>query len=341
MKKTKPITVFLPIDIRPTGGVSSFAKKFKYALEKRGHKVIFTYQPNYDVLLVSPVCPWRYLFSAKINNKPILHRLDGVYSPTTVAGWRYPLYNARFKIIQLFFADYTVYQSIYSIHSCKIFLGAHNANSSTLIYNAVDTDTFSLTGETKRLRDNPKQHTFITTGCFRRLDQVVPLINAFNKYRQKYFSNSRLVFIGNYVEKASHLPKKYQGDKNIIFMNIIDNNKLPAFLRSADVFLFSMQNSACPNNVIEAMACGLPVCGVADGSMPELTIPNITGELIPAHGEAFYHWRKIDTTAFARNMNTVMQNRNHYSQASHARAIKHYNLENMIDKYLFAIINLL
>ncbi len=124
-------------------------------------------------------------------------------------------------------------------------------------------------------------------------------------------------------------------------MNTVDNNNLPSYLRAADVFLFSMQNSGCPNNIIETMSCGLPVCGIADGSMPELTISGKTSELLPSNSEAFYYWRKIDTTAFARNMNTIMQNREHYTQASRKRTVKHFDTEKMVDEYLFVIKRLL
>lgn len=310
-------------------------------MAKRGHKVIYKYQPDYDILLVSPSCLWRYLFNAKKHNKPILHRLDGVFYPSTIAGWRYPLFNLQFQTTQLFFTNFTIYQSKYSIHSCKRFLGTKYNDHSALIYNGVNTNQFSPTGKTEQLRENPGQHVFITTGCFRRLDQVLPLIESFNKYRQKYHDNSRLIFIGNYVKKAANIPKKYQRNKHILFMNTVDNNDLPAYLRAADIFLFSMQNSACPNNIIEAMACELPVCGIADGSMPELAISGTTSELLPAKGEAFYYWRKINTTAFARNMNTIMQNRKHYTRASRERAIKHFEAQNMSDEYLAVITSLL
>ena len=310
-------------------------------MEKRGHRVIFQYQPDYDLLLVSPSCLWRYLINAKKHKKPILHRLDGVFYPSTIAGWRYPLFNLRLQTTQLFFTNFTVYQSKYSIRSCKRFLKTQYNNPSTLVYNGVDINQFSPTGKIKQLRKNPQQHIFITTGCFRRLDQVLPLIESFNKYRQKYYANSRLIFIGNYVKKTANIPNKYQGDKHILFMNTVDNNNLPAYLRAADIFLFSMQNSACPNNILEAMACELPVCGIADGSMPELTISGTTSELTPAHSEAFYYWRKIDTAAFAHNMNTIMQNHKHYTQASRQRVIKHFDAEDMTNKYLTVINHLL
>jgi len=138
--------IFLPINIRPTGGSSAFAAKFKQGMALKGHQVFFDHPDNYDILLVLASCPWRHLFSARRQNKKIVHRLDGVYYPTTVSNWLYPVMNARLKIIHRHFSDFTIYQSQYSQKCCDLFLGPRTDNHSTIIMNGVDKNLFSPHG---------------------------------------------------------------------------------------------------------------------------------------------------------------------------------------------------
>jgi len=50
----------------------------------------------------------------------------------------------------------------------------------------------------------------------------------------------------------------------------LDRQSLANLLRLSDLFLFSSLNPPCPNAVLEAVACGLPVVSFDDGAMSEL-----------------------------------------------------------------------
>lgn len=325
--------VFLPIKIAPTGGTSSFAKKIQAGLRKHGHEVIFEYQKKYDVLLASPSAPLKYLLDAKHRHKKIIHRLDGVYYPTSVAGWLYPLHNARLALTRNFFADTIIYQSVYSQKSCERFLGKTSKPAVT-IYNGVDTNHFSPQGSKVNLRDTPDQHVFITVSRFRRSDQIVPLIESFNKYQKTQHANSKLVIIGNFIGAVQDIPKQHANNPSLQFLNIVPNGQLPSYLRAADAFLFTHLNPPCPNNVLEAMACGLPICGIADGAMPELVTSGVHGELIPATSDGFYKTRVSNKTAFVQNMVRVIEKKNLFAANCVQRVQEEFNLEKMVKNYL-------
>jgi glycosyltransferase involved in cell wall biosynthesis len=324
--------IFLPITLKPTGGTSTFALKLQQGFKALGHQVIFTYEKNYDLLLVSPRCSLKYLLDAKRRRIPIIHRLDGVYYPTTSAGWAFPLHNARLQLIRNHFADYLIYQSYFSKYSCNKFLGL-NSKPNTIIYNGVDTNLFSPTGPKQPLRDHPQQQVFITASRFRRRDQILPLLKSFHFYHRHYESNSKLVVIGNFSGPVSHVPTQYQSN-HIHFLGIVPNRELPTYLRSADVFLFTHQNPPCPNNIIEAMACELPVCGLSDGAMPELVTPNQQGQLLPINHLSLYASSPFSTQTFARQMQQTHQRRYRYSLGAHHRAQSHFNLHHMLNSYL-------
>ena len=326
--------IFVPIKIKKTGGTSSFANKLKKAANKQGHEISFTFTPNYDVLLIIVSCKWKYILHAKKNQKKIVHRLDGVYYPSTIAGWLYPLFNARMKIIHHFFADQTIYQSAYSKYCCNRFLGKRKNEKSNIIFNGVDTHHFTPKGNKKNIRDNDKQHIFITWSRFRRHDQIIPLIKAIKIYRKKFSNNAKLVILGDLTGKVQNIPKIYHNRSYIQFLGPINNNELPNYARSADVFIMTHQNPPCPNNVLEAMACGLPICGVNDGAMNEITKIGYNSELIKTTEDAFFSTRKLDLSTMAVNMDKMIQNASMYKTNSRNMACKQFDVDNMATAYL-------
>lgn len=325
--------------LSPTGGTSSFARKFQAGMQTAGHMVSFSYRPDFDILLASPRAPWRYLMEARRRGKKIVHRLDGVYYPQTTAGWLYPLFNLPLALINRFFADVTIYQSKFSQQSCEYFL-RKAIHPTAVICNGVDLEQFSPSGPRVLLRDNAEQHVILTASRFRRADQIQPVVAAFEYYRERYHPNSTLVVIGNFEGRVRDGPRRYATNKHISFLGIVPNDQLAHYLRAADVFLFTHLNPPCPNNILEAMACGLPVVGLADGAMPELITSGQEGELLPTGGTAFYRRRRYDTYALAHNLRRVLANQAVYSAAARRRAEKDFGLEQMILAYL-AVLNAL
>ncbi|MEX1112082.1 MAG: glycosyltransferase family 4 protein [Candidatus Andersenbacteria bacterium] len=329
------MTILLPIKLRATGGTSSFARKFQASMQSRGYNVIFAPSVSYDILLASPRAPIRLLLEARMRRRPIVQRLDGVYYPA-IAGRSYSFHNASLWYIRKYFATTLIYQSRFSAKSCDRYLGASQLPSQ-IIYNGVDTDIFSPTGSTVDLRDNPNQQILITASRFRRKDQIIPLLVAFAQYRQEYTTNCKLLIIGNFEGEVADIPQIKAGEPGVTFIGTIPHSKLPQYLRSGDAFLFTHRNPPCPNNVIEAMACGLPICGVADGSMSELILPGKEGELVQSSGDPFTEPRTFSDTEFADNMAKILANQHVYSSAARDTAYARFSLEAMVDAYCDAI----
>jgi glycosyltransferase involved in cell wall biosynthesis len=327
--------IFLPFKISATGGTSTFARNFKQGMEAKGHRVSFDFFPDYDILFVIIQCHPRYLIHAKLHRKKIIHRLDGVYY-WSVAKWKYPLLNLPPKLIHKFFSDFTVYQSNYSKYCVEKFLGRRKDKNNTLIYNGVDTNLFSPAGETiAGLRDNPGQKIFITVSKFRRKDQILPIIRALEIYQRKFTDNFKLLIIGDFSREVAKLPDQFKKSKSLVFLGKIPNQDLPKYERAADVFLFTHLNPPCPNNIIEAMACGLPICGVADGAMPELTKPGFNSLLIPAPGDAFWQKRTYNYDMFAANLNMIIKKQSYFSARSRQISHLRFEIKTMLKKYIY------
>lgn len=326
--------IFAPFKVQDIGGTSIFAKKFSEGMKARGHEVFFSEPTDYDVLFVIVHCSPKYLLQAKKHGKKIVHRLDGTYY-WSVASWKYPIFNFPPAIIHRYFADATIYQSNYSRYCAEKFLGKPRAKLTATIFNGVDTKKFSPEGKhMEDLRDNPDQEIFFSASKFRRTDQILPLIESMKIYTEKYNANSKLVIAGSFSREVISIPEQFKHLPFLSFIGKVPNDLLPAYERSSDVFLFTHLNPPCPNNVIEAIACGLPICGVADGAMAELTSPGINSLLIPAEGDAFTNRRSYDTKRFAENMHLIIKEKERFSQASLKEAEKHFQLEDMIQSYI-------
>jgi glycosyltransferase involved in cell wall biosynthesis len=325
--------IFLPFKVKDIGGPSSFARKFRDGMAAAGHEVIFEYVSDYDVLFLIVQCPLNYLLDAKKKGKKIVQRLDGTYY-WSVAGWKFPLMNAKATYIRHFFTDFTVYQSEYSRDCANRFLGKKSLDKYAIIYNGVDLDLFSPHGKKTITRDNPTQKIFFTASAFRRKDQMVPLVEGVKLYRKKYDRNVKLYIAGNFVGEVGDFPQTLKKLKFITLLGKINNSELPSYERSADVFLFTHLNPPCPNNIIESLSCGLPICGVADGAMPELVQNSQNGLLIPAPGTGFWRIRRYNTSQFADNMAQIIKNNHHFRQQSRKTAEEDYALNKMINQYV-------
>jgi len=323
--------IFIPFDLKDIGGTSSFVKKFKKGAEARGHEVFLDPVSDYDVLLIISRCSLKYLLDAKRRGKKIIHRLDGVYY-WSVAGWKYFFYNFKPMLIHRIFADFTVYQSRYSRYCVEKFMGKRK--DFKIIYNGIDLRHFFPEGKKMSgLWDNSSQKMFFTASRFRRYDQILPLLAAVKKYGEKYDSNYKFLIAGSFSGQVAGVPEKFSGPKTV-FLGKVKNEDLPKYERASDVFLFSHLNPPCPNNIVEATACGLPICGVADGAMPEMILENENGLLVGTEGDAFWSERKIDSGRFADNMDRILKNRSAFARKSREIAENRFSIETMLDKYL-------
>jgi len=326
--------IFIPFVVKDTGGTSTFVKKFKRGMEKKGYEAFSEFRKDYDILFVVVQCNPLYLLHAKLKNKKIIHRLDGVYY-WSVSKWKYPLLNLPMKIIHKLFSDFTIYQSQYSKYCVDKFLGKRKDEKYAIVYNGVDIKLFSPEGDIiEGLRSTPDQKIFITVSKFRRKDQIIPIIKALEIYRNKYNKNFKLLIIGDFSRKVKNLPEQFRTFTYLKFIGKIKNGELPKYERSADVFLFTHLNPPCPNNIIEAMACGLPVCGVSDGAMNEITAPGKNSLLIDSEGDAFWKERNYNCEKFAENLNATIKNRDFYSSNSRKIAEKEFSLDHMVNNYV-------
>jgi D-inositol-3-phosphate glycosyltransferase len=75
------------------------------------------------------------------------------------------------------------------------------------------------------------------------------------------------------------LAERLQVGDRLRLVGSVPFRELPRWFRSADLFLASEGQE---EDVLEAMACGVPVVGPAVGSLTETVVDGLTGDLVPA-----------------------------------------------------------
>ena len=111
---------------------------------------------------------------------------------------------------------------------------------------------------------------------------------------------------------------------------------IPEMDRSAHVLFSADLNAACPNSVIEALACGLPVVGFDTGALNELVIGD-AGRLVPYSGDP---WRleKPDIPALATATAEMLRDQPRFRTAARLHAERALGIETMMDGYVKALL---
>ena len=228
------------------------ACSYPYASQPTSSDVIF-FPVQYDINIVRNV---------KEAGGIVVQRLDGVFHAKK-HGNQYEELNRPMREIYSHYADFVVFQSQYSRQQCYEMFGKREEPTDTIIPNGVNKAVFFP--EKRALPEALQKVSFITTGGFRNKDMLEPIIRALDQLTGTL--DFELVVVGpvHHDSVWPYLKKEY-----VRYEGRQDSPKLAELLRKADIFLYSIANPACPNSVIEAISCGVPVVGFDSGAMREL-----------------------------------------------------------------------
>ena len=101
--------------------------------------------------------------------------------------------------------------------------------------------------------------------------------------------------------------------------------------RAADVFVLTTHQDACPNAVLEAMACGLPVLFSANGGVPELVGTEAgVGLACPEDWETS---RPPTAEALGEGMLEIAEQREAMGNVARARAVERFDIQPWIQRH--------
>ena len=125
------------------------------------------------------------------------------------------------------------------------------------------------------------------------------------------------------IQKMSRVP--------ILWGGLVPPDQIPGLDRSAHLLYSADLNAACPNSVIEAFACGLPVAGFATGSLPEL----VTGDSAarPIRRRPLEAGRARPARVAAAFVE-ILQDNARFRESARQRAEEAFSLDLMVARYL-------
>lgn len=253
--------------------VFPFVRSMLTYLEREG--IPFTTTPN-DGETVAVGIQWDpgidVVRSLLARGVKYVHRLDG-RAKAVVKVYEKDDENREINRI----ADWTVFQSRYvrshTTKPCETIFGVEPAialspEKGSVIYNGVDRAVFREDGLKEPLpgaADFNILHVAFTHGVRKGVGDVVAAARLLS-------GNPRIRFycVGRQEQDLAfgHELKKLP---NVTCMGVIvDRERLASIMRACHVLMFPSRNDYCPNTVLEAMSCGLPVWYHPSGGTPEL-----------------------------------------------------------------------
>ncbi len=317
------------------GGVTSFRLKFEQGLHARGVEVTHDSSEQSDALLV--LGGTRHLLEvrkARRRGIRIVQRLDGINWIHRIhwAGLRYTLRaiygNRNLSFIRARLADHVIYQSQFVKHWWEDWYRPARVPSSVIL-NGVDLTRYTPHG----LHERPSGHYRVLVvegslagglsyGLFNAASLAEELSRKFK---------IELMIVGQVDGRTKHKLKN-QSRFRLQFMDTVPREHIPWLMRSSHLLFSAEVNPPCPNSVIEALSCGLPVIGFDTGSLSELVQGDV-GRLVP-YGANPWKLEPPDSAALANAASEVLDQQNRFRIAARERSEAVFDVESMVDEYL-------
>ncbi len=354
--RTRRVCLVPPVS--GVGGMVSFRQKLSEGLERRGFQVSLSLEdrPFAAVLVIGGTRQLGGLLRARRGGIPIVQRLDGMnwlhrFLPrSSVAGWRHYLRaeygNRLLALIRSRLATQVVYQSEFSRDWWERVRGKTPVQA-RVIYNGVDLDLYNPEGERHLPQDRYRLllvEGSLMGGYESGLRVAIELASGLRSRLQAAGSDREveLMVVGRVAQDVQEKWETFVSGQDsharicLTWTGLLPRERIPVIDRSAHLLYSADINAACPNSVIEALACGLPVVTFDTGALPEL-VRDQAGIVVPYGGDP---WKldPPDVNGLVDAAWKIQQDLPAFQQAARQRAEAAFGLEPMVDGYLEALL---
>lgn len=235
------------------GGSGTFSWNFHNYCQRFGIRTTRNILLATRAIIIAQHGFYPLIWAAKKNGCKIIHRLDECYEPMEM-WFQFDKHRKIYALNKL--ADFTVFQSEFNRSSLIDVL--QPKSEVAVIMNGGDINKFSPNLERKIAIG----HISNSIGFKKRFDLLENFI----------LQNETRLFhlIGNYPiplhENNHYLPNM----PNVEYRGVLRKCDLPAAYNQMKMLYFPSQDDSCPNSVIEAILCGVPVCYNNSGGTPEI-----------------------------------------------------------------------
>jgi glycosyltransferase involved in cell wall biosynthesis len=326
--------------VHGVGGMVSFAAKLTAGLNTHGVETLDDLRSTgYDTLLViGGTRDLPGLWRAHRRGVRIVQRLNGMNWIHRIrrTGWRHSLRaeygNFILATIRSRLADHIVYQSEFARRWWERAHGPTKVPSS-MIYNGVDLNAYTPDGPSSRPEDRYRLllvEGSLGGGYEMGLETAVQLAKVLGRI-QNLEKPVELMVVGR-VAAGLQARWQQQAQVPLQFTGLVPRERIAEIDRSAHLLYSADVNAACPNSVVEALACGLPVVGFDTGALPEL-VSGDAGRIVP-YGRDVWRLESPDVPALASAAVEILVDAERFRTAARARARQTFGLERMVAAYL-------
>ncbi len=341
--------------VHGVGGMVSFRDKFVAALETHHLDVTFSLQPFDRLRAGSAICDAALviggtrdlfgLYRAKRHGMRIVQRLNGMnwLHRNLNTGVRHYLRaeygNWNLNFVRTRLADHIVYQSEFSRDWWQRIYGPASVPSS-VVYNGVDITAYAPDSTTGLQPSTPSYQLLLVEGSLMGgyelgLQSAVALAEWLNtEYKHELGKPVELLIAGR-VSEAIKAHWQQHTQIPLRWLGLVPPERIPEIDRAADLLYASDINAACPNSVIEALACGTPVLAFDTGALAEL-VTGDSGRVVPYGGNP-WNLDTPDVPALAAAAVEILQNQEKHRLAARTRAVQVFDLDIMVGGYLEAL----
>lgn len=324
--------------VHGTGGMVSFAAKFAAGLHARGIETTDDlHGGRYDgVLVIGGTRDLAGLWQARRRGVPIIQRLNGM-------NWVHRIRRTGFKhfvraeygniilsTIRGRLATGIVYQSGFSKNWWERVYGPTKIPNQ-VVYNGVDLDVYAPQPD-ETPASEPLRVLMVEASLGGGYEVGLETGVRLTEHLASHFP-VELMVVGNV---APQLQTAWQGRSQIpiTWARRVPREQIPALDRAAHLFYAADLHPACPNSVIEALACGLPVAAFDTGALPEI----VTGESgrVAAYGGDAWKVEPPDIPALAEAASEILADQKRFRAGARQRAEEAFGLDEMVDGYLKA-----
>ena len=290
---------------------------------RRGFNLVY-------LLSNAPYLPKWALWILKERHIPIVSNQNGVFYKAWYGGdWQEE--NARMGLAY-HSADWIFYQSEFCRRAAERFLGIR-CGLGEVLYNAIDTKRFI---PRQSVLESRSPYTFLVTGKIGnhlayRLENTLYALRC----ARTDGLDARLLVAGWIEEGARRsvdkLAQQLGLDAMVTYLGPYTQSQAPKIYQSADAYVMTKHNDPCPNTVLEAMACGLPVLYSNSGGVPELV-----GDAAGVAVSCLEDWEQVqvpDPERLGEGMMLIAKNHAEYSLQARQMAVQRFDINHWIKRH--------
>ena len=283
------------------------------------------------LLLINATKNLSQLWRARRQGVPIIQRLGTPFPSVALSRcgllrrMRIWLGLRNIAYIRAHLADRVVYQSRF-VQECWERDHGPVGKPAKIIHNGVDLSCFSPEGP--RYVSKAEVCVISVEGTQPAPDDHPALWLAQSLLEQG--RNVELLLFGKPLHDTSRLWNAHPFAR---FGGLVANTDLPFFYRGATLFVSADVIAACPNSVIEALACGTPVVGYDSSVLPEM-VDFSAGRCVAPNGNPWKGEHPGNVEGLVEAALEIIQNSGFFRRNARKLAENRYSLDRMVEEYI-------